>query len=120
MKSPETRESCDVLAFGAHPDDIEFGCGAVVAQEAQAKRRVRFVICSHGESGTNGTPERRVEEAENAAQLLGASVEFIDLGGDAHFEVSSAHVVRIAAVMRRVTPRVVLAPTPLENQHPDH
>lgn len=120
MKSPEKRESTDVLAFGAHPDDIEFGCGGVVAQEAQAGRRVRFVICSEGESATSGTPERRVEEAEYAAQLLGASVEFINLGGDAHFEVSAAHVMLIAGIIRRVAPRVVLAPTTVENQHPDH
>ncbi len=120
MKSPEKRETADVLAFGAHPDDIEFGCGAIVAQEAQAGRRVRFVICSEGESATNGTPERRLEEAENAAHLLGASLELIYLGGDAHFEVLSAHVMRIAGIIRRVAPRVVLAPTPVDNQHPDH
>lgn len=110
----------DLLAFGAHPDDIEFGCGAVIARETQAGRGAHFVICSRGEAATNGTPVRRAAEAEKAAALLGASVEFIDLGGDAHMEINVAHVVQLAAIIRGVAPRVVLAPTLVENQHPDH
>jgi LmbE family N-acetylglucosaminyl deacetylase len=113
-------DQATVLAFGAHPDDIEFGCGGVVARETQAGRTVRFVICSQGESASSGLPARRVEEAKRAASLLGASVEFIHLGGDAHFELTIAHVLRLAEIIRGVGPRVVLAPTIMENQHPDH
>ena len=109
-----------MLAFGAHPDDVEFGCGGVIARETLAGRGVRLVICSQGESATNGLPARRVEEAQNAATLLGASVEFIHLGGDAHFEISVAQVLRLAEIIRRVAPKIVLAPTLVENQHPDH
>jgi hypothetical protein len=63
-----TRNSPDLpptLAFGAHPDDIEFGFGGVAATEMRAKRRVHFVVCSSGESGTNGTPKQRMAEAKN-------------------------------------------------------
>ena len=79
--SPGTRRLTDnppdLLAFGAHPDDIEFGCGGVIARETRAGRRVHLVICSHGEAGSNGTPAERKVEAERAAALLGATVEFI-------------------------------------------
>lgn len=109
-----------ILAFGAHPDDIEFGCGGVIARETQAGRAAHFVIGSRGESATNGTPARRAAEAEKAAGLLGATHEFIDLGGDAHFEVKLEHVLTLAGLIRRHAPKIVLAPTVAENQHPDH
>ena len=58
-----TPELAPLLAFGAHPDDIEFGCGGVIARETQAGRRAHFVICSRGESATHGTPAARIREA---------------------------------------------------------
>ena len=109
-----------ILAFGAHPDDIEFGCGGVIARETQAGNTAHFVVGSRGESSTNGTPARRVREARAAARLLGATIEFVDLGGDAHFEVRVANALKLAAIIRRVRPQIVLAPTPVEDQHPDH
>lgn len=109
-----------LLAFGAHPDDIEFGCGGVIAAETAHGRPAHLVVCSRGESGTNGHPAQRTTEAEHAARLLGATIEFVDLGGDAHFEHKSAHVLALAGIIRRVRPRVVLAPSVVENQHPDH
>lgn len=119
--TPTSEADCPVLlAFGAHPDDIEFGCGGVIARETQSGRPAHFVICSRGESGTNGTPAQRTVEARKAARLLGASVEFADLGGDAHFERRVAHALKLARIIRRLRPTVVLAPTPMENQHPDH
>lgn len=119
MKTPAL-DSAPILAFGAHPDDIEFGCGGVVAAETSHGRAVHLVVGSRGESGTNGNPAQRTTEAENAAKALGATLEFIDLGGDAHFEHRSAHVLTLASIIRRVRPRVVLAPSVVENQHPDH
>ena len=109
-----------LLVFGAHPDDIEFGCGGVVAQETQRGRSAHFVICSRGEAATNGTPAQRTAEAKKGAALLGASLEFVELGGDAHFECSVARTLKLAAIIRRVQPRLVLAPTLVEQQHPDH
>ncbi|MBL9213434.1 MAG: PIG-L family deacetylase [Opitutaceae bacterium] len=109
-----------LLAFGAHPDDIEFGCGGVIARETQAGRKAHFVVCSRGEAATNGTPRQRTAEAQQGAKLLGAALEFLDLGGDAHFEVRIAHVLKLAAIIRRLRPEIVLAPTTVENQHPDH
>jgi LmbE family N-acetylglucosaminyl deacetylase len=113
-------ERTAVLAFGAHPDDIEFGCGGIVALETRAGRPAFFIICSHGEAGTNGTPAERATEARNGATILGASLEFIELDGDAHLEVKTAHVIKLAAAIRRIRPSIVLAPSLVENQHPDH
>ena len=109
-----------LLAFGAHPDDIEFGCGGVIARETRAGRPVHFVVCSRGEAGSNGTPAVRTAEAEKAAKILGATIEFIELAGDAHLDVKSAHAIKLAGILRRVQPGIVLAPTVEPNQHPDH
>jgi len=109
-----------LLAFGAHPDDIEFGAGGVIARETQAGRKVHFVVCSRGEAGTHGTPRQRIAEAERAAALLGATVEFIELDGDVHLEIRAAHAIKLAGIVRRARPGIVLAPSVEENQHPDH
>jgi LmbE family N-acetylglucosaminyl deacetylase len=113
-------ETAPLLVFGAHPDDIEFGCGGVIASETRAGRPTHFVVCSHGEAGSYGTPEIRTVETENAAKLLGATVEFLELDGDAHLEIRAAHAIKLAAVLRRIRPGIVLAPSIVENQHPDH
>lgn len=120
MKPSPKSKTAPVLIFGAHPDDIEFGCGGVVAQETRAGRKVHFVVCSRGEAGTNGTPQQRVAEAEKAAKILGATLEFLELDGDAHLELRSVHAIKLARVIRRLRPAVVLAPTVETNQHPDH
>jgi LmbE family N-acetylglucosaminyl deacetylase len=109
-----------LLAFGAHPDDIEFGCGGVIVRETRAGRPAHLVVCSRGEAGTHGTPEIRTAEARNSAELMGATLEFLDLDGDSHLDVTVAHAIKLAAVIRRVKPSIVLAPCPVENQHPDH
>jgi len=109
-----------LLAFGAHPDDIEFGCGGVIAGETSAGREAHFVICSRGEAGSHGTPAQRVIEANRSAALLGAKLEFVELDGDAHLEIRVAHAIKLAGIIRRKRPGIVLAPSLVENQHPDH
>jgi LmbE family N-acetylglucosaminyl deacetylase len=117
LNSPEL---APLLAFGAHPDDIEFGCGGVIASETHAGRKVHFVVCSRGEAGTHGTPRQRIAEAKKSAGLLGATIEFIELDGDAQLEVRGAHTIKLAGIIRRVCPGTVLAPSLVDNQHPDH
>lgn len=109
-----------VLAFGAHPDDIEFGCGGAVAVETSGGRPAHFVVCSRGEAATHGTAEQRTAEAEKSAARLGATVEFLELDGDARLEARTAHALKLAGLLRRVRPGIVLAPSMVENQHPDH
>ena len=117
---PNNPDPVPLLAFGAHPDDIEFGCGGIIARESISGRQTHFVVCSHGEAGSHGTPADRAIEALKAAALLGATIEFLKLDGDAHLEVCAAHAIKIAGIIRRLRPAIVLAPTVVENQHPDH
>ena len=118
LKRPEGR--APLLAFGAHPDDIEFGCGGVIANETRAGRAAHFVICSRGEASSHGKPAQRVAEAKKSTRLLGATVEFVELDGDAHLEIKVAHAIKLANIIRRLQPGIVLAPSLVENQHPDH
>ncbi len=109
-----------ILAVGAHPDDIEFGCGGILLAEAERGSEIALCLCSRGEAGTNGTPDEREAEAREAAKLLGASIEFLDLGGDCHLEVSPANNIAIARRIRAARPDILLSPTGSQNQHPDH
>ncbi len=109
-----------ILAFGAHPDDVEFGCGGLLLKEIKNGAQVKIVIGSLGEAGTNGTPESRKAEAEAAAKFIGAEIEFLDMGGDCHILNTPANTIRLAEIIRTYQPDIVLAPSLTENQHPDH
>jgi N-acetylglucosamine malate deacetylase 1 len=109
-----------ILAVGAHPDDVEFGCGGVLLAEAARASEISLCVCSRGEAGSNGTPDEREAEARQAAKLLGATLEFLELGGDSHLEVSSANNIAVARQIRVGRPDVLLAPVASSAQHPDH
>lgn len=109
-----------ILAFGAHPDDVEFGCGGLVIKEINKGTQVKIVICSLGEAGTNGTPAGRKKEAEGAAKFMGAEIEFINLGGDCHIENNPKNIIKLAEIIRKYQPNIVLAQSLDANQHPDH
>lgn len=113
-------EPAPLLAFGAHPDDVEFGCGAVVLQAARAGRPAHVVICTRGEAASHGTPAVRAREARRGAALLGASCRFLPLGPDARLEPRPRAAVVLAREIRRIRPGIVLAPSTVEDQHPDH
>jgi N-acetylglucosamine malate deacetylase 1 len=110
----------NLLAIGPHPDDIEFGCAPILIKETRRGNQVHMLVLSRGEAGSAGTPGLREEESRQAAQLMGASVDFLDFGGDCHLEYSPQNAFRIAAEIRKAKPAIVLAPHPQENQHPDH
>jgi LmbE family N-acetylglucosaminyl deacetylase len=109
-----------ILAIGAHPDDIEFGCAPVLIQEVRKGNRVRIVVLTKGEAASAGTPEIRVRETQAAAGLIGAELGFLELGGDCHLRSGPESALAVAAEIRRFEPEIVLAPHPAENQHPDH
>ncbi len=115
-----TRPPRSILAVGAHPDDVEFGCGGIVAKETARGNEVTVLVLSHGEAGSSGTPEERRREAEAAAATLGARLEALPLEGDTRLEYRPPNALAIARVVRRLRPAVLLAPSPEENQHPDH
>lgn len=67
-----------------------------------------------------GRPNNALRNQKKSAALLGATIEFLELDGDAHLEIRAAHAIKLAEILRRVRPCVVLAPSLVENQHPDH
>jgi bacillithiol biosynthesis deacetylase BshB1 len=109
-----------ILAIGAHPDDVEFGCAAILIKEIKKGNRVKLLVLSRGEAGTGGTPELREQESREAARMMGAEIEFLDFGGDCRIESTIENRFRIAAEIRKLRPSIVLAPNISENQHPDH
>jgi bacillithiol biosynthesis deacetylase BshB1 len=111
--------STDVLAFGAHPDDIEIGCGGTIIKLADAGRRVVLVDLVRGEMGTRGSAEIRAGEAEKGAEILGvAARENLELE-DGHIEVTKEGRRRVAEAVRRWRPGTVFLPY-WEDRHPDH
>ncbi len=109
-----------ILAVGAHPDDIEFGCGGILLVEAARGSELALCVCSRGEAGSNGTPDEREAEARRAAQFLGAKLEFLELGGDGHLETAVANNIAVARQIRLTRPDILLAPIGSLDQHPDH
>jgi LmbE family N-acetylglucosaminyl deacetylase len=109
-----------LLAIGAHPDDVEFGCTGILINEIRRGATVKIWVLSKGEAGSNGTPEIREAEARRAGELIGATVDFADFGGDCHIEYSPANTIRVAREIRAFRPDIVLAPHTSEEQHPDH
>ena len=109
----------DVLAAAAHPDDAELVMGGTLAREASRGRRVALVDLTRGESGSRGTPETRMKEAEAAAQILGA-VHRECLGmPDAQLQAIPEFRDQLVEVVRRLQPQLVLTQY-WEQRHPDH
>lgn len=109
----------DLLAIGAHPDDVELGCGGTIAKLVRLGRRVAIVHLTRGEAGTRGTAAQREAEAREAGRILGVEeVVFLDCG-DGDLRTSTAEVDSLIAEIRRLRPRVVLSPPP-HDRHPDH
>ena len=109
----------DVLAFGAHPDDVELGAGGTMLRFAASGLRCGVVDLTRGERGSRGTAETRAAEAEEAARRMGLvvrdSLAFRDTELLPTLEVRRA----VIEAIRRHRPRIVLAPLP-GDLHPDH
>ena len=109
----------DVLAIGAHPDDVEFGVGGIIARLTQQGKKVKIVDLTRGEIGTRGTPEIRKAEAETSARVLGAEDrEILDLG-DGQLQANLESRRAVIEIIRKHRPTIVLAPH-REDLHPDH
>ncbi len=109
----------DILAFGAHPDDVEIGCGGTLIRAVDDGRQVGIVDLTRGEMGTRGTVETRAEERLAAAELLGISVrEQLDFG-DGNLAAGRDQELALIELIRRYRPNVLIAPWP-DDRHPDH
>ena len=108
-----------VLAFGAHPDDVELGCGGTLAKLVEEGKVCAIVDLTKGELGTRGTEETRKQEAKNAAEILGISVRE-NLGfRDGFLQNSEENQLEIVKMVRKYRPEIVLA-NATDDRHPDH
>jgi bacillithiol biosynthesis deacetylase BshB1 len=108
----------DVLLFGAHPDDVEWGVGGIALLLRDHGISCAIVDLTNGEMGSRGTPEERKIEADSAADFLRATRETLNLP-DCGLVDSPENRRRIASVIRRQRPKIVVAPL-WEDRHPDH
>lgn len=109
----------DILAIGAHPDDVELGCGGTIAKLISEGKTVTMVDLTKGELGTRGTDETRKEEAADAAKILGISSRE-NLGmKDGFLENSEEYQMRIVKMIRKYQPEIVFA-NAIDDRHPDH
>lgn len=110
----------DILALGPHPDDVEFGCGAILAKAAAKGYSVMIADLTAGEKATNGNPALRRSEGEAAALSIGAKRVFLDFK-DCEILDSYEGRLKLVAVIREYRPQLVLAPMwKGERNHPDH
>jgi len=119
-------EMADILVFGAHPDDAEFGMGASMVKFARAGASVAVCVLTRGEAGTFGTGELREGEMRAAAKMLGGEIEILNFRDCQIFDTYESRV-RLAEVIRKFRPRIVFAPyhsNPSSHKdgaaHPDH
>lgn len=109
----------DVLAIAAHRDDVEQTCGGTLMVQAALGWRTGILDLTRGEGGTRGSAEERAREADAAAKILGVTHrEALDLP-DSNVQNTLENRVKIAAVLRRLRPRVVILPF-WQGRHPDH
>jgi bacillithiol biosynthesis deacetylase BshB1 len=112
-------QPCDLLAIGAHPDDVELTCGGTLIVAARQGYRTAVVDLTGGESGTHGSRDLRAREAEEAAAILGVAVRVNAGLPDAGLYNTDATRRTIVTLLRRIRPRVVILPFPI-GRHPDH
>lgn len=109
----------DILAIGAHPDDIELGAGATIAKEIANGKKVGIIDLTQGELGTRGTAETRRVEAENARKILGVDIR-VNMGfADGFFVNDKEHQLKLIQQIRRFQPDIVLC-NAKDDRHIDH
>lgn len=109
----------DILAFGAHPDDVEIGFGGTLIKHSSMGYKCGIVDLTAGEMGSNGTPEIRRKEALRAAEIMGMEVRDCLELPDARLQIDEDSIRQVIEAIRRYQPKVVVAPYHLD-RHPDH
>jgi bacillithiol biosynthesis deacetylase BshB1 len=109
----------DILAFGAHPDDVELGCAGTLAKEIAGGKKVGISDLTRGELGTRGSAEIRDVEAENAAKILGISARENLKMRDGFFQNDEAHQLQVIQMIRKYQPEIVLC-NAIHDRHIDH
>lgn len=109
----------DILAFGAHPDDVELGCSGTIAKEVSLGKKVGIIDLTRGELGTRGSVEIRNSESAKASEILGVSVrENLDMR-DGFFVNDETHQLKVIEMIRKYQPEIVLC-NAITDRHIDH
>jgi len=109
----------DILAFAAHPDDVELSCSGTLLKQKALGNTIGIIDFTRGELGSRGTPEKRDEEAKRSSSILDLDVrENLELA-DGFFEENEETLKKIISVIRKYKPSIVLANAP-SDRHPDH
>lgn len=112
-------ETLDILAFGAHADDVEIGMGGTIAKYTAMGYRVGICDLTEAELSSNGTVDIRREEAREAARILGVSMRENLQERDRGLFLTEESIKQVATIIRRVRPKLVFAPYWVD-RHPDH
>ncbi len=115
----EEKVTLDILAFAAHPDDVELAASGTVVKHISMGKRVGIVDLTKGEMGTRGTVEDRAAEAAESTKILGLSAR-VNLGlRDCFFDENEQDLLKIVEQIRRFNPKIVLC-NAISDRHPDH
>jgi bacillithiol biosynthesis deacetylase BshB1 len=109
----------DILAIGAHPDDVELGCGATLAKEISKGKKVGIIDLTRGELGTRGTAETRDEESSESAKILGVVLRTNMEFADGFFVNDKRHQMELIKMIRKYQPEIVLC-NAIDDRHIDH
>ena len=111
--------TCDILAIGAHPDDVELGCGGTIVKLISEGKKIGIIDLTEGELGTRGTRDTRAAEAKNAAEIMGISVRENLKLKDGFLNNSEEYQLKIVEKIRKYRPEIILA-NAIDDRHPDH
>ena len=113
------KEKLDILAFGAHPDDIELGCSGTILKHLKNGLKIGIIDLTRGELGTRGTVNTRNQETINSTKVLGVQLrENMDFK-DGLFENNEKNKIALIKKIREYRPEIVLTNAPTD-RHPDH
>ena len=109
----------DILAFGAHPDDVEMGCGGTIAKSTSMGKIVGIIDLTKGELGTNGSVELRDKESNAASKILGAKFRLNLSFEDGFIFNNKENQIEVIKMIRHFKPDIILSPTQFD-RHSDH
>jgi bacillithiol biosynthesis deacetylase BshB1 len=109
----------DVLAIGAHPDDVDLSCGGTVAKLSRKGKAVGLLDLTEGELGTRGNRDIRAQEAMQAGKILGVSIRENLRIADGNIDNTPENRARVIKAIRKYRPDVLLIPYAID-RHPDH
>lgn len=109
----------DILAFGAHPDDIELSAGGTILKHIDLGYKVGAIDLTLGELGTNGNSSTRMKEAKKASEIMGLEIrENLQLP-DGFFNISESNLLKVIHIIRKYKPDLIICNS-ISDRHPDH